>query len=124
MRVWLTISTMKNESWYCISLTRDQVASGVEINIQFIVVERFLKLGAPKGVALLDNSSPKPFTEPPLDCYLYLTPSAVPYFQDLIDHYQGHPCPEPPTYSTLLAGDDAFLSETRNRASESQEESS
>jgi hypothetical protein len=113
---------MENESWYCISLTRDQVASGLAINIQFMFVERYLKLGAPKGVALLDNSSPKPFTEPPLDCHLYLTPGAVPLFQDLIDHYQGHPCPEPPLYSTLLAGDDEFFSEARQRASERKEE--
>lgn len=115
---------MENDSWYCITLNQDQVMAGFERKIQDAFASRYLAAGCPQGVALLDNSNPKPFTQPSLDCHLYFTPTAAVVFPDLIRQYQAYQCAEPPIYSTYLVGDEAFLSEARQRASERKEENS
>jgi hypothetical protein len=104
---------MNNDSWYQIDFTNDQIAAGVGLSLVILFAERYLQSGAPKGAALLDNCNPNPF-EAVIEHHYYLTPNAVPLFSDIIRRYGGEPCSEPPpTHSTHLAGDMAFLSEER-----------
>jgi hypothetical protein len=92
------------------------MANRVGIAIVNLFATRYLQYGAPKGVALLDNCNPNPF-KAVLENHFYLTPKAVPLFADIIQTYGGKPCSEPPpTHSTFLAGDMAFLSEERMKA--------
>lgn len=99
--------------WYKITLSRDQVASGILSKIQMDFNTMFLKNGAPKGVAVLNNISPGGMSTP-LENYLYFSPNSVKYCEDIIAKLGGEPCHEPsPNEANLLAGDNAFLSGNR-----------
>lgn len=96
--------SLDSESWYCVSMTTNQVAGGEGMRFQESYFRLFTSGGAPRMAALF---APNPFTSEHDGHHYYLSPGSLAFARSLIVEYRAKACAKPPPDAALLVGHDS-----------------
>ena len=80
-------------SWHKITLTADQVSSGLMIKIQEEFSNLYIASLAPDGAALFSPSFPQGSSDELTE--FYFSPASMPFARVLVARYSGVPCRKP-----------------------------